>query len=209
MRSHAWIPALVAAALAAGTAHGVEITPTVGYRDGEVAYAQSIVCLASIQAPCPIHVAADAGPAFGLIVDHELREGWGVEALVSRQESDLGFVDDPNTLPVEPVSLGDNTLTTTQFQVGVLYRRRGERFSPFAAATAGLAHLTTSGRRTFLRTWPQGEHPSASLGLGLQVGLARRISLRLEGRGWWTDLPRSVGGDLLQADAAAGLTFHW
>ncbi len=209
MRWFRFLPGLLLASLCTTTAHGVEITPSVAYRDGDVAYAQSVVCLASIQAPCPINVAADSGPAFGLIVDHELRGGWGLEALVSRQESDLGFVDDPHTLPVEPVVFDENTLTTTHFQVGVVYQRPGERLSPFAAATVGLAHLATSGRRTFLHTWPEGEHPAASLGLGLKVALTERVSLRFEGRGWWTGLPQSVGGDLYQADATAGVTLRW
>ena len=48
---------LLLLSLGVTAAQAVEITPSIGYRDGEVAYAQSIVCLASIQAPCPINIA--------------------------------------------------------------------------------------------------------------------------------------------------------
>lgn len=209
MRWFRFLPGLLLVSLGATAAHGVEITLAGGYRDGEVAYAQSIVCAASVQAPCPTDIAADAGATFGLILDHELGGGWGFEALLSWQESELGLADNPSTLPVEPFLFGETTLTTTHLQVGAIYRRAGERFSPFAAATVGLAHLTTSDPSFLLVARPEGEHPSASFGLGLRIAIARHVGLRLEGRGWWTDLPRSVGGDLYQADATAGVSFRW
>ena len=200
---------LLLVSFGATAAHAVELTLTGGYRDGEVAYAQSIVCTASVNSPCPTDVAADAGPTFGLILDHELGGGWGFEALLSWQESDFGIADNPFTLPVEPFLFGDTTLTTTHLQLGAIYRRAGARFSPFAAATVGLAHLTTSDPSFFLIARPDGEHPAASLGLGVKVALAEHVGLRLEGRGWWTDLPGSVGGDLYQVDATAGVTLSW
>lgn len=198
---------LGAAIAAPAAAAGVEVTPTVSYRsDGYDLSPQPLVCVAIFR-DCQLVAEADDGPAFGVVVGFDLRPGWQLEVLASRRDSDLQVlstavpINDPPT-PIERRSESD--LTVTHLQAG-LARTWGEgTVRPFGGVAAGVSRLETDA------AGPISEDAfSASAGAGVKVDLSNRLGLRLEGRGWWVDLPEHAGGDFTQLDATAGLILRF
>lgn len=201
-----WAPA---AALAEA-----ELTAVLGYRGGDSSFlveadAPFIVCVTS---PC---IVADArtpeSGVLGLVLDVPIRQGWMFEALLNRQDADLRLASHPSngTLRAESFEL-------TTFQVGL--QRRWEPVAgglePFVAGGIGVARVESSGA-TLTRPIVPGdvgrrlgaeEGFSASLGGGARLALGERFGLRLEGRGYRADLPRELGGELVQVELSVGLS---
>lgn len=198
----------LAAAGAAGSAaqaqNKFQITPTAGYRTSGQLTATDRDFLDDAD------VEVDKSSVFGVIVDIPIgQSGFGIELLANRQKS--AFSIDPGLF--EPTEeLGDVELTYVHG--GFYYEWAGGQVVPFVSATAGVTRIDPQ-----FDDLEAEDRASASLGGGVKIFFNRNIGLRLEGRGYWTDLDtrfrdddnrrrdREVNEALYQGEAVAGLIF--
>jgi hypothetical protein len=132
-----------------------------------------------------------------------------LELLASRQESTF-IVDEGLFAPIQ--ELGDVTLT--HYHAGFTYEWGLGQVNPFFTGTLGLARIQPD--------FPElnAENRFAgSLGGGAKIFFSPNIGIRLEGRGYWTDLGTdwrdrydrydSDDDGLFQAEASGGLIFSF
>ena len=181
-----------------------QITPTAGYRTSGQLTATDRDFLDDAD------VEVDKSAVFGVIVDIPIgQSGFGIELLANRQKS--AFSIDPGLF--EPTEeLGDVELTYVHG--GFYYEWAGGQVVPFVSATAGVTRIDPQ-----FDDLEAEDRASASLGGGVKIFFNRNIGLRLEGRGYWTDLDtrfrdddnrrrdREVNEALYQGEAVAGLIF--
>lgn len=194
----------LAAAGAAQAQNQFQITPTAGYRTSGQLTATDRDFLDDAD------VEVDKSAVFGVIVDIPIgQSGFGIELLANRQKS--AFSIDPGLF--EPTEeLGDVELTYVHG--GFYYEWAGGQVVPFVSATAGVTRIDPQ-----FDDLEAEDRASASLGGGVKIFFNRNIGLRLEGRGYWTDLDtrfrdddnrrrdREVNEALYQGEAVAGLIF--
>ena len=199
----------------AATGAGPELTLSAGLRTGETAfttdaYSPDIVCITT---PCVTAdvLTKDEQARLTLILDVPFSPRWMVELLYTDQDGDHDFRTDHPSIVVEQ---GSYEWTTAQ--VGVLRHWGDDRLRPFAAGALGATRFESSvpgyGRPFFPGIVPtpvDEEVLSGSLAGGVKFGLGRHLALRLEGRGWWHDLPERLAGSLWQGEGSAGLTYRW
>lgn len=193
---------------------GPELTLSAGLRSGEIAftteaYSPLVVCVTT---PCVTAdvLTEDEQARLTLILDVPFSPRWMVELLYTEQDGDHDFRSDFPGI----VERGSYEWATAQ--VGVL-RHWGEgRLRPFAAGALGATQFESSvlayDRPFFPGIVPtpvDEEVLSGSLAGGVKVGLGRHLDLRLEGRGWWHDLPERLDGSLWQGEGSVGLTYRW
>jgi hypothetical protein len=179
-----------------------EITPLAGYRaSGQVtAYDDFEDELIDTD------LEVEESEFYGVVADIPLSRNWKLELLANRQESNF-ILDEGIFEPVE--NLGD--VTIDYYHVGLLYEWGRGQVNPFVTAAVGLARIEPSSRLVDAE-----DRASASLGGGVKIFFSRNIGLRLEGRGYWTDLDtgisdgsgrrrRQVEEALYQGEASAGL----
>ena len=194
----------LAAAGAARAQNQVQITPTAGYRTSGQLTATDRDFLNDSD------VEVDKSSVFGVIVDIPLgQSGFGIELLANRQKSAFS-IDGGLFEPTE--ELGDVELTYVHG--GVYYEWLGGQVVPFISATAGVTRIDPK-----FDELEAEDRASASLGGGIKIFFNRNIGLRLEGRGYWTDLDTRFRDDdrrcrnsevdeaLYQGEASAGLIF--
>ena len=189
----------VAAAAQAGR---VEITPLAGYRlegdfddpDGE------LIDLGE-------DARVDEGSVFGVVVDVPLSYNWKLQLLANRQET--SFIADDGLLTPDR-ELGD--LTLTMVHAGFAFEWGAGHVRPYISVTGGITRLDPqfSGLDAENRL-------SGSLGGGVKIFFSEHLGLRLDGRGYWTNLDDDAFDDrdrrrrydtddgLYQAEASAGL----
>lgn len=199
--------------LPAAASAGPELTLSAGRRSGEVGFLTDVDALiVCVTTPCPVAEArtADDRVRYTLILDVPFSRRWMVEVLFTEQDGAHEF-----DLGVSPLP-SRGTYEWTTAQAGVLRHWREDRLRPFAAAALGATRFESTAlayqRPLFpeITAFPVDEEVlSASLAGGIKVGLGRRLALRLEGRGWWHDLPDWLDGALWQGEASAGLTYRW
>lgn len=195
----------------------VEVTPTVGYRSDGYELQQPLACAAIFES-CDLIAEADDDTPFGLVVGFELRPDWQLELLASHAESDLDahavLVPLPGNPTPTPVPAERLDLEVTHLQVGLARTWGQGTVRPFVGVAAGGSRIETDAPpvdpielalRLFTTEDSSEDAFSASAGGGVKVELSPRLGLRLEGRGWWVDLPEDAGGDFTQLDASAGL----
>ncbi len=194
---------LGAARPAQAQAH-VQITPTGGYRtSGQVTATNRDF------RDDDSDVEVDKSGVYGVIVDIPFgQSGFGFEVLANRQQS--AFTIDPGLFdPSE--RLGD--VEITYVHGGIYYEWLGGQVVPFISATAGVTRLDPK-----FADLEAEDRASASLGGGVKIFFSRNVGLRLEGRGYWTDLDARFRDDsrrrnsevnqaLYQGEASAGLIF--
>lgn len=176
-----------------------EITPFAGYRlSGEVDSSSRLGF------DFDQDVEIDESAIYGVIFDIPLTPNWQLELLANRQQTTFS-VDEGLFSPTE--ELGDVDLS--YFHAGFLYQWGGGQVSPFIVGTLGLARIEPD--------FPEldGENYfSGSLGGGVKIFLSENIGLRLEGRGFWTDIETDfeerydrydADGAITQGEASAGL----
>lgn len=194
--------------LAAGSASAdVELTPTLGYRFDDYRCSGDRAGIAGLSIVPPRacnHVTArsDDGPVFGLVLAFDVRRHLQLELLASRQESELLLTSRvPTSVPFAPLDVPD--FTVTHLQLG-LSRTWGEgTVRPFAGVAAGGSRVDADSPQRIVDF--EDDVPSASLGAGVKLLLGKRLGMRLEGRGYWLDLPSELGGGFAQGDATVGL----
>jgi hypothetical protein len=178
-----------------------ELTPVVGYRLNSDFDAVSGDFFDA-------NVDIEESATYGLLFDIPLGEsGWKLELLANRQESTL-IVDEGILDPT--LELGDLSLGI--YHVGLLYQWGPGQVEPFIAFAGGLTHIAPDfpGVKADNRL-------SGSLGGGVKVFFTDNVGLRLEGRGYWTDLSDDNNNDrrfesedaLFQGEASAGLILAW
>jgi hypothetical protein len=193
--------------LAAPARGGVELTAMAGYRSGELSYPIAIACIEIFPSPCPVGARSEEGEVFGLVLDVPWSEEWAVEALVNHQETRLRFLHSPLLPPAD--RLADGELEVTRAYAGVRRQWPRPRLTPFVAAGVGLADFrVTRAPPVLVPEELRGARLSATLAAGFEIALQRRLGLRIEARGYWTGLPERAGGDLVQTDAAIGLSYR-
>jgi hypothetical protein len=189
----------------------VELTPTVGYRfdDYRCSGDQAVIAGQSIFPPraCNrVTARSDDGPVFGLVLAFDVRRHLQLELLASRQESELLLTSGVPTAVTPSGSfapLDEPDFTVTHLQIG-LSRIWGEgTVRPFAGVAVGASRVEADSPQRVVDF--EDDVPSASLGAGVKLLFGKRLGLRLEGRGYWLDLPSELGGGFAQGDATIGL----
>jgi hypothetical protein len=180
-----------------------ELTPLAGYRLGGEFDASDEDFFADDDLEAEI----EEGEIFGVIFGIPLTPGWRLELLANRQES--SFIIDEGLLS-PTIELGDVTLS--MYHAGFAFEWGLGQVNPFLVGTLGLARIEPD----FPELNAENRF-SASLGGGAKIFFSPNVGLRLEGRGYWTDLGTDwedrydrydSGGDgLFQAEASAGLIF--
>lgn len=197
------IAVLAAAVAVPATAVELELTPWVGYRDGDYHQSEQLFGIPENPPPGEARQDSESSPAYGLVAGFGVGGGWQIEVLASRQETELRL--DTGSL-VFVRAPGEPDFEVTHLQVGLAYTWGEGPLRPFAAAAAGASRVEIE---PVLFPGVDEDAFSVSAGGGVKVPLGARFGLRLEGRGYWVDLPRSAGDDFVQSEAVAGATFHW
>jgi hypothetical protein len=154
-------------------AHRFEITPIAGYRlEGDFDARSDDVF------DRDLNVQVDASAAFGLIVDIPLAPSWQLEILANRQSSE--FVVDRGLLTPSS-TLGDVDLTI--LQAGLLFQWGRGQVNPFITVAAGLTRIDPQ-----FDDLSSDDRFSTSFGGGVKIFFSENVGLRLEARGYWTDL---------------------
>jgi len=167
-----------------------EITPTAGYRlKGDFDARRS-------DAFDPrFNVKVDESAVYGGVLDIPLSANWQLEILANRQQT--RFVTDRGLFTPSAI-LGDVDLTTVQ--AGFLFQWGEGQVSPFIVAAAGLTRIDPR-----FDELSSDDRFSASLGGGVKIFFSPNLGLRLEARGYWTDLDTGFRGRNDRFDSGDGL----
>jgi Outer membrane protein beta-barrel domain len=179
-----------------------ELTPFAGYRLSGDFDAQS----SEVFDP-DLNIEIEESAVYGFLLDIPVAPHWQLELLANRQRS--AFVLDRGLL--EPSrELGDVDLTMVH--AGILLQWGYGQVNPYLTVSGGLTRIDPK-----FQELDSDDRFSASFGGGVKIFFSDNIGLRLEGRGFWTDLDtrgfrgrydRYDSGDgLYQGEASAGLIF--
>jgi len=199
------VPSLSAAQTGARLGHQngaqIELTPYVSYRFGGEVRDEDF--------HRDRHDSTDIeeSEAYGVTLDVPIAGGFSLELLVSRQQTEAQFDEG---LFEPSLDLGD--IDVTYGHVGVLYQWRLGQVNPFVVGSIG--------GTLFDPSFPGADEEtrvSIGLGGGVKLFLSEHVGVRLEGRGFWTDVENNddryrygdEGSTLYQGEASAGLIFAW
>lgn len=149
-----------------------------------------------------LNVEVDESAVFGLLFDIPLAPYWQLEILVNRQQT--AFLTDGGLFsPAD--ELGDVDLTT--IHGGMLFQWGYGQIQPFVAGSVGFTHIAPQ-----FDELDSDDRFSASFAGGVKFFFAGSAGLRLEGRGYWTDVGTSNDyydsyGGLFQWEGTVGLIF--
>jgi len=179
-----------------------------GYRDGSLSFPTGIACITIVGVDCPVAASTEDGDhgAWGLGVALRVKGPWWVDLRWSEQGTEGRYLDGLGdvieTIPPTPFDI-------SSFHAGVLYRFFDDkRWSPFVTAFGGVSYLD-SDLGTPERRRIDVDGLSLGLGGGVLVDLNDRVGLRLEVRGFRTDLPSEFDGDLEQVEGSAGVRLRF
>jgi hypothetical protein len=175
---------------AASAQTGFELTPTVGYR-----FKGDFNANSNFPTNKNLAVQIDESAIYGLTFDIPLGPSWRLELLANRQNS--SFTVDEGLFDPK-VNLGD--LTVDYYQIGFLYQWGLGQVNPYIAGAAGIARLAPD----FPEVQAEDRF-SGSLAGGAKIYFAPNVGLRLEGRGYWTDLKTGFEGRYSRFDSNEGL----
>jgi outer membrane protein with beta-barrel domain len=146
-----------------------------------------------------LNVDVDESAVFGGFFDIPLSPYWQIEILANRQqtrfEANRGLLTPSDTL-------GDVDLTTVQ--AGFLFQWGGGQVSPFVAGALGLTRIDPK-----FDGLSSDDRFSASFGGGVKMFFNRNLGLRLEGRGYWTDLETGFDDHDHHHDQSSDGLFQW
>lgn len=168
-----------------------ELTPMAGYRlDGDFdAHSRHAFDPA-------LNVQVDESAVYGVTFDIPLNENWQIELLANRQRTSFE-VDEGLLAPA--ATLGDVDITF--LHAGILLQWGLGQVNPFLTASGGIAHIDPK-----FNELDADNRFSASLGGGVKIFFSENIGLRLEGRGYWTDLDTGFRNRYDRYDSGEGMT---
>jgi hypothetical protein len=193
------VPALAAAQ---GGRSRIEVTPFAGYRlagDFNAPSSDNIIRLGA---------QVDESATYGVTLSVPLNEHWRFEVTANRQETSL-TIDEGFLTP--DVKLGDIDLTMVH--AGFALEWGDGQVKPFLLASGGVTRIDPK-----FRELAAEDRLSGSLGGGVKILFSDQIGLRLEGRGYWTDLDTrfhdrysryDTNDGLYQYEGTAGLIFRF
>jgi len=193
---------LLVPSLAAAQRSRIEITPFAGYRlagDFNAPSSDSFVRLGA---------QVDESALYGVTLGVPLNQHWRFEITASRQSTSL-TVDEGFLTP--DTKLGDIDLTMVH--AGFALEWGSGQVKPFVLASGGVTRIDPK-----FSELSAEDRVSGSLGGGVKILFSDNVGLRLEGRGYWTDLDtrfrdrysRYDSNDgLYQTEASAGLIFRF
>jgi hypothetical protein len=195
---------LLPAAASAQRLYRFELTPIAGYRLAGDFNAES-----DSGFDPRLKVKVEESAIYGALFDVPLGEaGWQLEVLANRQRSsfvvDHGLLD-PST------RLGD--VTIDHVHVGLLYQWGRGQVNPYLALTGGVGRIVPE-----FANADAEDRFAGSLAGGVKIFFTPNVGLRLEARGYWTDLGTGFrnrdrrydsGEGLYQGEGSAGLILAW
>lgn len=174
-----------------------ELTPFAGYRlDGTIDSSADLGFDQDVQ--------VEESEVFGVLFDIGFTPNWSIELMASRQDTSFS-VDEGLLSPSS--DLGDVTLS--YYQAGFLFQTGAGQVKPFFVITGGLARIEPDFPELDAENYFAG-----TLGGGVKIFFSPNVGIRLEARGYWTNLDTDFDdrydrydsqGDLLQGEASAGL----
>ena len=191
-----------------------ELSVMLGYRGGDASFLveADVPFIACLIPPCVVAEArTPESETLGLVLDVPIASGWMFEVLLNRQEDNLRLATDLSAEAGRPMP---ESFDLTTLQVGAQHRWGTDRLAPFVAGGIGVARVETSAgilgspvrAGDVGRTLGAKEVLSVSLGGGTRLAFGPRWGLRLEARGYLTDLPAEMGGELVQTEVSIGLS---
>jgi hypothetical protein len=193
--------ALPAAALADGD-YRWELTPHLSYAFGGTLETSTAV-------PFSGDVTLSNEPAIGVMFDIPLTDNLQVELLLNHHENSLKF---RNSLFERSSTFTD--MDVTYAHIGLLAQFGRREVTPYFVVSGGLTRLDPS-----LPGVGASDRFSLSLGGGVKLFVLPFLGIRLEARGFWTDVDKLRGpcsgtcvdyrDYLSQGEATVGVIFAW
>src|SRR5262249_13702161 len=152
---------------------GFEITPTAGYR-----FTGSVTAYDNSGFSEGRDLKVDSGAMYGVSFDIPIGYRWQLELLANHQSTafrlDRG-VFNPST------DLGDVDLD--YYQVGLIYNWGRGQVNPFFGGSLGFSNIKPK-----FSSLPSDNHFAGTLTGGIKVFFNRNVGLRLEARGYWSNI---------------------
>lgn len=167
-----------------------ELTPFAGYRLAGDFDANSNRAFDS-----RLNVEVEESAVYGLTLDIPLSPNWQIEVMANRQQStfrvDQGFLE-------PSAELGDVDLTTVHG--GILLQWGDGQVNPYIVASAGITRIEPKSPGL-----DSDDRFSSSVGGGAKIFFSENVGLRLEARGFWTDLDTGFDDRYNRYDSGDGL----
>jgi hypothetical protein len=185
------------------TRNAFELTPVIGYRWGGTIFANQTFIFGE---DVDVEPSASAGINFALPLGDT---GLKLELMANRQSSTL---ETGNGLFEPDSDIADIDVTYLHAGLQIPFAR-SRNATPYAIVSAGLANLDPQ-----IRGVDAEQRFSASAGIGVKVPMSRILSLRLEGRGYYTSLESAddcticdyfYNEDFYQGEVNAGLVISF
>ncbi|HZF12773.1 MAG TPA: outer membrane beta-barrel protein [Thermoanaerobaculia bacterium] len=183
---------------------GFEITPTAGYR-----FTGSVTAYDNEGVRQGRDLKVDSGGMYGVTFDVPIGYRWQLEFMANHQSTSFQLdrgIFTPRT------DLGDVDLD--YYQVGLAYNWGRGQVNPFFGGSVGISNIKPK-----LSAVPSDNHFAGTLFGGVKVFFNRNVGLRLEARGYWSNIDTGIntGGHqsnrnneaLYQGEGSAGLILAW
>jgi hypothetical protein len=142
-----------------------------------------------------LNIEVDESAVYGVLFDIPLSPNWQIEILANRQQTsfsvDRGFLEPQD-------ELGDVDLTTVHG--GILLQWGEGQVNPFLTVSAGITRIEPK-----FRHLDSDDRFSTSFGGGAKIFFSENVGLRLEARGFWTDLDTGFDDRYSRYDSGDGL----
>ncbi|MEM7349407.1 MAG: hypothetical protein AAF657_01280 [Acidobacteriota bacterium] len=180
----------------------VELNVFAGYRFGGATADPRMFCVfdGCFSLRVPEEEARDSSTR-GLVVDVTLKGPWMFELLISDQSTEFGL---ELTRFYDVLIREEQGVDLTHFHVGILRQWENPRATPFIGIGVGIAELESPGRFILVPDSDK-DRLSASLAFGVKIAFNKWLGARIEGRGYWTDMPERFTQDLFQVELNSGL----
>jgi hypothetical protein len=150
---------------------GVELTPSFGFRWGGKLYAEDSSLLTH-------DVEVQSSDTWGLNLNFPVNEHFQIELLASKQSTQFG-----NENGLFEQSSDHVDVDISYAHIGMLWQWPVNDWAPYIATSIGVGHIDPN-----LRGATAEDRFSASFAWGFKLRLADHVGLRIEQRGYWTDL---------------------
>jgi len=181
---------------------GFEITPTAGYR-----FSGSVTAYDNSGFHEGRDLKVDSGAMYGVTFDIPIGYRWQLELLANHQSTSFRL---DRGVFTPSADLGDVDLE--YYQVGLIYNFGRGQVNPYFGGSLGFSRVKPK-----FTALAADEHFAGTLTGGVKVFFNRNVGLRLEGRGYWSNIDTGIntGGHrnrneaLYQGEGSAGLILAW